>query len=1395
MPSGLQPVEQSFSSDWSQYIQGFQQGIRANQEMVRSVAEVKRAIGEIQPMMAELSRVIGGLPSTKTITVTTKYVTEGTPPELKDQVQVVRQQVQADPAGIREAVASGQQLIRSAGDIGGGYDNVRSSIRDMAADAVRANTQVADSFTRQAGVTDLAAESIGRSREQVRGYASDVADLKAKSAETAAVIKDMASSAAGPSGGSGTLSDWWKTVRPGTGPTFYAPGVWPPRGATPSDYLPSPGGAGGGGGGGGGRIPLGGADFPPRSAGAQAEAIVGFVKKWWTPVHWAMMATNEVLATVGPALAAAGAATLVGWQGVEQMVPRIKAINATSESLGPAYGITSGQYLGTGNAIQRYQNQATGGVYELGGAGINLMKMGAGTFGQMGLSTIAMLDRGMANMQIGMKQRGTMGTLAGMLGGGTDYLRTFGDIGGNIGNIFLGLAPHLPGVGGDYLSILKGITGLAGGGIGAMNRMGLGNMLGLGLAGEAGMRVGTPMVGLLGKGLQTLGLRGAGLFGGLAESGLGGAGALSEASLGLGGVGEALMGLSGPEVALLAMSAFAGGKLVSSMPTGAMRRVSGLQAGIGQAGFSAAFHPLAKAIVTTTGLAATGRGGSLLSQERQVETPYEIGRFGPGITPTYADTYKAASLGFTQTMGDLVNAGPQLVGALKKAGLKGVGMADAFQIAQNALLDLPHAFGKDGKLNQTALTMLAGYGAAIKPMTQSAGGFNAAIAAQQVMGSPAMKSLSQVNQAMDSMTQVMSGGPAGMATLFGMLGGTPTTVSHGGMKLQAPPAVSAMAKALTSFTSASGASAWNTFAGSQGLVAAEQQNLDQLRTYMTLGALPLQGKTGAQGVAGFQLQQLLPMAQKSPAALAMVMQQEAQMGIGGYYTGDPNKPGVQAANFEAAKKSLASMAGSSQQVNRAMNAAVVASSNLPKTASQFTQGISANLQARQIAQASQDLMKIKQAAGHGGIAGGAMGDLVGQFRAAGIQGGAALKNSVDAALRQAGVSKTMRLKIEGQYFPPHIPKPPDQRFGINGHVNMPPIPKVPDQSFTITGHVVMVGGQVSPYTPAGARANLGSAAYFHPAAAGINPSAYTHLQTGGMVPGSGHGDIIPAMLEPGEAIIPRYLVPLIAPILAAHRVPGFGGMPQSSSSHFAAGGVVPHVLGFQDPASLQGSAGKFAFTLIDGITKALNSAGAKKIADALVSQVSKELSYAKGAGQAAMYGQGYDPSGKGTGIFGGMDVTPGTGGGTVFEQMQSYLGSVKSFTGDIAALRKGHLNKAIISQLVAAGPVQGDALAQSIMHDYGGIRGVNKLWSQLGVATKGLGGQAAAAQFGGLSPNLHSATVNQNHVSITVNAKGGGGLNLTPADIKTLVAQVQAALLKQAKRNPRTGLQLQGKGA
>jgi hypothetical protein len=65
---------------------------------------------------------------------------------------------------------------------------------------------------------------------------------------------------------------------------------------------------------------------------------------------------------------------------------------------------------------------------------------------------------------------------------------------------------------------------------------------------------------------------------------------------------------------------------------------------------------------------------------------------------------------------------------------------------------------------------------------------------------------------------------------------------------------------------------------------------------------------------------------------------------------------------------------------------------------------------------------------------------------------------------------------------------------------------------------------------------------------GVGPFAGkpTGFATGGRVPGAGSRDTVPAMLTPGEAVVPRRLVGAVAPFLKANKVPGF-----------AAGGIVP----------------------------------------------------------------------------------------------------------------------------------------------------------------------------------------------------------------------------------------------
>jgi hypothetical protein len=64
---------------------------------------------------------------------------------------------------------------------------------------------------------------------------------------------------------------------------------------------------------------------------------------------------------------------------------------------------------------------------------------------------------------------------------------------------------------------------------------------------------------------------------------------------------------------------------------------------------------------------------------------------------------------------------------------------------------------------------------------------------------------------------------------------------------------------------------------------------------------------------------------------------------------------------------------------------------------------------------------------------------------------------------------------------------------------------------------------------------------------------------GWLVPGSGGGDTVPAMLTPGEAVVPRRLVPAVAPFLSANRVPGFaaGGLAGPAfAGNFPSGSVI-----------------------------------------------------------------------------------------------------------------------------------------------------------------------------------------------------------------------------------------------
>lgn len=1361
-------------------------------------------------------------------------------------------------------------------------------------------------------------------------------------------------------------------------------GIWPaaqysPFGGGGGIIPPHTGGIFGGGGGGGGFSSAllgglggaiggvaggvtGGGAFAQGSSGRMFGSVAGFFKRNWNIIHYAIMGTNEILSTLGPAVVAAGAGALVGMQGAEQVIPRVQAVFNASEALGSSLGISAGQAWGIKSSpLQTAQNLATGSAFELTGAGVNIAKAGGGAFAQLGSNTVSMFDRFAATLTSEF-QKGMGTQLAGIVSGGTGYLQQFGDVFGNLGHLFMNLAPNLPGVGGDYLSLLQGATS------GASKLTGfLGGFTGPALSFEAAARLGTPLVGGVGAALGKVGLGTSARAAVAADVGkvINPATGVVVAKEGeaIAGTGAAglLGGLSAGTVGLAGLAAFMGVKGYTYQ-TPEQQRLNSIIGNVNQQGIAQGLPSIIAGMQTAAGATNTPStgfantvgqntplenwGGGVANMFRDVGHGNMGGAWNQltrswhgmfqevglaGATPTNTQASQEAMQKLSETMVNSLGTGKQVQDQWKSLTGTSVGMGTAFDIATMAQLQLGSAFEKNGKLSAQSKTMIANLEAGYQPMQMNTGQYGSAVAAQTAISGLQHSQVGSVNSAFDSLTQLVTGGTSSAATLFGLLGGAPVTHRAGGISLSAPPSYKSFAKALTSFTSAGGAAAWNTFSGPQNsLVSSTETQLDWLRQAQTMGALK-SGQTT--GMSGFLLQQLLPMAKQSPAALAQLSSLGQQFGAPQY---DTSKSQLQ--NYKAMAGWISKIGDNAKQYNKDMTSGTVALSSIPNDAKQFmqqagsgvasamAQGIATHGATLQNAfmnsivpgkgfslpalekygkflagsgvpkSAAQDMAKYAaglSGAGPGlqGMISKQLGNLYAKLKVqadtsqARAQLDALKSKDVKVKVNADGASSLKTLQAQIDALKSKTVQATAKALGAGAVAALnAEIASLHSKEVTITTRMITVGGVagISVGIPTGVRA--------------------PGMQTGGMVPGKGFGDIIPAMLEPGEAIVPRYLVPLISPILAAHHVPGFGGMPQSAASHFAAGGIagggsgpslaqidteihaaykkLDALYARKDGGDLSGAAlakvksqiSSFWKTVLDplflqkdkltgataktskaasdaaknftvkvsgDISKEVkNSTAAKAIASSLVNKIATEMKYAVGVSNAAMYGQGYDPSGKGSGIFGNMNVTNPSGltaaqmtpagphakgfnakdynayvaafaadttgqpTQSVQDQMKSYLGTEQSFGKDIGKLRKGHLNKAVLSQLIAAGPVQGDALAQSILGGgKGGIGSVNKLWSQIQKASKALGAQAGMAQYGGkIAPGLQSASATSKGITVNVNVNAGGGSgadlgNLTTAQINAIAARVQAALQKQAKRNTKTGIKQPQKSA
>lgn len=1275
------------------------------------------------------------------------------------------------------------------------------------------------------------------------------------------------------------------------------------------------GAAGGAGGFIRGTVGSGAGSFDMGRAAVESAAVGTFVKRWYPVAHWAMMLGNELLATAGPAVVAAGMGALVGMQGAEQVIPRGKAIFNTAESLGGSLGITAGQAAGLKNSpLQTAQNLATGGAFEITGAGINMMRAGAGNaFVQLGTNTVAMFSRFTATMTQEF-QHGLGTQLGNIVSSGSGYLQQFGDVLGNLGHVFLNTAPNLPGVGGDLLSTLQGATS----GLSKLTRW-AGAALGPALAFEGGARYGPTLVGGAARGLSRLS---GGALGTVARTATaadvtaGLAVAEGDAIAGAGLAG-AMGGMGAVGIGALAAGAFTLSKAITWKDKAQLAADTTMQ-NINQMGFAQSTPSIIAAMKTAASVPDTGAGGLTAGDRYQQGSRNALkalvhlkpGDFFSGVTeaisgfggsfaqavglgggtPSNFQVAQQALQNLSNTMVNSLGAGQQV--ATRWKGLTGssLDMGKAFDVATMAQLQLGSSFEKNGKLTGQAKTMIdnlqAGYQAMNFTGVHGSGMFGAAVGAQTAMAGLQHSQVGAVNQSYDQLMQLVTGGAAGSSGFFSTLGGSPVTSRRGGTRLQAPPAFKAMAQALTSFTSASGAGAWNTMTNAQnGLIPQLGNQTDWLRSMQTMGALS-PGQTTQ--MAAFQMQQLLPMMRKSPAGLAMLST------IGQEFSGPAYQSGLsQEQNFKNIAGWTNKFAANAKTYNENMNKGTVAASNIPRDAQQFVQQIGSGIVgglAQGITVHGADLQNrfMDSMIGSGGksMNAGALRNYATFLANSGVPKAAGMDMTqqvarLSGAGSNAGIQAAIKTAVSGAYATVKVNADVSQaKSAIANLAHVASQPKVTVQAVTSAAQAAInsIRGKDIPVSvrAQGISAVAAAISAIHGKTVTITINTINRImtqligattlpggvasstlvggpagmrlragaQSGMKIPGYGGGDIFPAMLEPGELVVPKHLVGSVAPILAG-RIPGFsagGGMgvmgfenmlsqafhgeavqdtmmqiidgifgreiqkfprgmqfaPNISITNPAGGprgGTPvrdPLTGGLSNPLVRPGSPHgtalglQFSVEILKGLTEGIKNAkgAAKTAASAMMNHIAQEMQYAKST--ASNLTQGLN--------FGGMDTTQGP----VQTQMKSYADSLKTFSGDIKSMTKGGLNKDLLKQMIAAGPVQGDALAQSISSGPGGIKAVNQLYSQIQKMSKGIGAQAAGSIFGGtLAPNLKSGTFVNNNVSISISMGGGSGDlgDLSSKQLNQLVAKIQAALLKQAKRNRKTGIALPQKTA
>ena len=850
-------------------------------------------------------------------------------------------------------------------------------------------------------------------------------------------------------------------------------------------------------------------------AGAFGKSVAGFTAFGigWTGLHWILMGSIEAIATILPALIALGAGFAAGAEGATWIADKMEGVYTATEATSSMLGQTTGSALGLKSVLQQAQTAADPGVYELLGSVLEGAKTQFFNFGAEGVSVIHMLDAFAAKIDVELA--GSVGgQLHKMLGTGVSDLQAWGAVLGNIGHLILNLSSEMPGLAEvlvhvlsaftGFLNMLSGISpGLVTFGMGLEETWRWGGKVAQiagvlvsslgGLAGKIGDVAGS--LALMGDTSKLAGLR-AGLLG--VETGA------EEAA---GGLESAAGVLAGPWGWVIAGAALGLGLLIDKMATAqtaAQAWAGSMESAINKAapaqGLTDILVDLPK--LSSAFNAATASAAKTAGQMNT--TGVAFGKAGPGVSQAARDvgTYTDAQNKLIGQAVDLLTMNTKIDGSYYS-------LNTAMALASAAGLTVGQMFNSQGQMTAVAKQQIANLVEGYKQMDQSgtvlSNDINA-INEQMLMQQTKVQALSQAWDGFISNMTSVSAGVAGLYNNLSQLGNLAPTV---GSKISAfsgktGQSIQQIAQDLHSF----GASSAQTWAAWDSAVGQANTAIDGFRTAAAAGGLSAGQYTEAiKGIVA----QLLPYAKESQTATSMAsaLAQEA----GGPATTSFSSLSSWVGNTSTATKNLNSITQSATQYmsNLTKVAANLASTLDSAVTNAIAQG---TINIKGITDSAQKFTAALQQT-HGELTGpmqSALQGFVQQLLAAHEPGNDVIA-IVDQIMTRAGASAPAIAAMNAQIR--------------QMTANLKAVPPNISSVINVTEKVLT--------TSAGSAISSGT---------GI-PAGVAKGATGMLVPGVGSGDTVPAMLTPGEAVVPKHLVSAVAPFLAANKVPGF-----------ASGGVV-----------------------------------------------------------------------------------------------------------------------------------------------------------------------------------------------------------------------------------------------